>query len=375
MARRGRVGIAWLPEADLLGSDADADFGLAIDQATRGPDERVVAELHRGIAAVLALHGAGEQVAHAEEPGHEWGHWPLVQALRVAELFVAAAVHDGDPIGHRHRLFLVVGHVDEGDPDLLLDPLELDLHLLAQLQIERPERFVQEQDRRPVDQRTGERDALRLAARDLRRLARLEARELDEGEHLPHPGLHLAVLDALATQPEGDVLVDRQVREERVVLEDRVHVPPVRRQPRHVLAMELDQPGRRLFEAADHPQGGRLAAAGGTEEAEELGILDLEVDVVDGDHIPELLDDVGQPDLDRHGRVALLLTKRDALTPFPTRAARRWGSGVSGAGENRRAQPRVSNVRSSIPRPRRNADIACWVTEHPEVRRCCGSGQ
>ena len=167
-------------------------------------------------------------------------------------------------------------------------------------------------------------------ARDLRRLARLEARELDEGEHLPDPGLHLAVLDALATQPEGDVLVDRQVRKERVVLEDRVDVPPVGRQPRHVLAMELDQSGRRLFEAADHPQGGRLAAAGGTEEAEELGIFDLEVDVVDGDHITELLDDVGQPDLDRHGRVALLLTKRDAFPPFPTRAARRWG--VRGVG-------------------------------------------
>ena len=89
-------------------------------------------------------------------------------------------VHDGDAIGHRHRFFLVVGHEDERDPDLLLDPLELDLHLLAQLQVEGAERLVEEQDRRAVDQRARERDALRLAARDLVRLAILEAGQLDQ---------------------------------------------------------------------------------------------------------------------------------------------------------------------------------------------------
>ena len=117
---------------------------------------------------------------------------PLVEALRVAQLLVPAAVHDGDPIGHRHRLFLVVGHVDERDPDLLLDALELDLHLLAQLEVERAERLVEEEDRRPVDERPGEGDPLGLAAGDLGRLALLEAGQLDELEHLGDAGLDLA---------------------------------------------------------------------------------------------------------------------------------------------------------------------------------------
>ena len=98
----------------------------------------------------------------------------------LAQLLVAALVHDGDAIGHRHRLFLVVGHVDERDPDLLLDPLELHLHLLAQLEVERAERLVEQQYGRLVDQRSGERDALRLATRDLRRLARLVPGQLDQ---------------------------------------------------------------------------------------------------------------------------------------------------------------------------------------------------
>ena len=126
----------------------------------------------------------GQQVADAEEAGDEARRRSLIQALRVAELLVSAVVHDGDAIGHRHRLFLVVGHVDERDPDLLLDALELDLHLLAQLEVERAERFVEEQDGRLVDQRAGEGDALRLAAGDLGRLAAFEARQLDELEHV-----------------------------------------------------------------------------------------------------------------------------------------------------------------------------------------------
>ena len=97
--------------------------------------------------------------------------------------------------------------------------------------------------------------------------------------------LDLGVLDLSAAQAERDVLVDRQVREERVVLEDRVDVALVGRQPGHVLALQLDQAGGRLLEPADHPQGRGLAAARGAEEAEELAVLDLEVDVVDRDHV------------------------------------------------------------------------------------------
>jgi len=47
------------------------------------------------------------------------------------------AVHDGDPIGHRERFLLIVRDVDEGRPKLGLDPLELELHLLAEFHVER----------------------------------------------------------------------------------------------------------------------------------------------------------------------------------------------------------------------------------------------
>ena len=54
----------------------------------------------------------------------------------VAELLDLARVHDRDPVAHRERLFLVVGHVHERDADLGLDALELDLELAAELEVE-----------------------------------------------------------------------------------------------------------------------------------------------------------------------------------------------------------------------------------------------
>ena len=88
----------------------------------------------------------------------------LVDLLRRPALHDDAAVHDRDAVGHRERLLLVVRDVEERDPDLALDRLELHLHLLAQLEVERAERLVEQQHRGPVHERARERHALALAA-------------------------------------------------------------------------------------------------------------------------------------------------------------------------------------------------------------------
>ncbi len=79
------------------------------------------------------------------KPGDELAARVLVDLLWRPALGDAPIVHDRDPVRHRQRLLLVVGDVDEGDPDLALDLLELDLHLAPQLQVERAERLVEQQ--------------------------------------------------------------------------------------------------------------------------------------------------------------------------------------------------------------------------------------
>ena len=105
----------------------------------------------------------------------------------VPELLDLAGMHDRDPVAHRERLFLVVGHVHEGDPDLVLDALELDLELAAQLEVEGTERLVEEQHVRSVDQGPREGDPLLLPARQLVGPPTLVAAEMDELERLADP--------------------------------------------------------------------------------------------------------------------------------------------------------------------------------------------
>ena len=86
----------------------------------------------------------------------------LVQVARCAELLDAARVEDRDAVRESQRLFLIVRHEDECDAELTLDLLELDLHLLAQLEVEGAERLVEQQHLGLHDGRPGERDALTL---------------------------------------------------------------------------------------------------------------------------------------------------------------------------------------------------------------------
>ena len=65
----------------------------------------------------------------------------------VPHLVHRALAHHRDAVGHRQRLVLVVGDEDERDADLALNALELDLHRLAQLEVERRERLVEQQHR------------------------------------------------------------------------------------------------------------------------------------------------------------------------------------------------------------------------------------
>ena len=122
-----------------------------------------------------------------------------------------------------------------------------------------------------------------------RGLALLVALEPDHAQRLVDAFRALLAVDLLDHQAVRDVVADRHVREQRVVLEHRVDVALERRHVRDVAAVEQDAAGGRQLEAGDHAQGRGLAAARRPEHREELAVPDLEVDVVHGDDVAETL--------------------------------------------------------------------------------------
>ena len=88
-----------------------------------------------------------------------------------------------------------MGDEDERDADVALDRLQLDLHLLAQLEVEGAQRLVEEEHLGTVDQCPGERDPLALPAAQLVRLAPSEAGQAHGVEHLAGPAPALGSVD------------------------------------------------------------------------------------------------------------------------------------------------------------------------------------
>src|SRR2546423_5180415 len=109
-------------QADLLGADGEAAL-----PAGYGPGRFVV-----------------EQVRRADEAGHEGGGGMLVELGRRRHLHDTSLIEDRDSVAHGERFLLVVGDEDEGDPHLGLDGLQLPLHLLPELEVEGPERLVEQ---------------------------------------------------------------------------------------------------------------------------------------------------------------------------------------------------------------------------------------
>jgi hypothetical protein len=174
---------------------------------------------------------------------------------------------------------------------------ELLAQRLPQLGVQRAQRFIEEQHRRTQHEGTGQRHALLLATGQLMRPTAGVRTELDELQGGTHPLPPFGPVDAaLPAQAVRDVVLDRQVREQRVALEDGVDRPLVCRHRRHVDAVEQDPAGGRLLEAGDHPQRGRLAAPRRTDQGEELAGLDVQVQVVDGRRVPEVLAQTGELD-------------------------------------------------------------------------------
>src|SRR5438445_13423436 len=87
---------------------------------------------HHSVATPLHL----EEVRLSNEIGDKARAGSSVDLLRRTHLLDPAVVHDGDAIGHRHRLLLVMSHENEGGADVTVDPRQLHLQLLTELDVE-----------------------------------------------------------------------------------------------------------------------------------------------------------------------------------------------------------------------------------------------
>src|SRR5262249_5821814 len=140
-----------------------------------------------------------------------------------------------------------------------------------------------------------------LAARELSRVALLEARQVDLGEAGRHAVGNGGAPELAQLEPVCDVGLHRHVRPQGVVLEHHADVARVRPEPLDAAVAEPDLAAVGYVKPGDQPQERRLAAPGGSEQREQLAVGDLEAPAVDGGHARGPLEGAGPPDLSLMG--------------------------------------------------------------------------
>jgi hypothetical protein len=103
----------------------------------------------------------------SDEPGDKGALRPAVNVLRSIDLVNAALPHDHHPVAQRQGFHLIMGDIDDGTPQLLVDALQLQPHAGPEAGIEVAQRLVQQEEVRPAHDGPAHGHALPLAAGEL----------------------------------------------------------------------------------------------------------------------------------------------------------------------------------------------------------------
>ena len=185
-------------------------------------------------------------------------------------------------IRQRDRLVEVVRDEEDGLALRLPQVEQLVLHQLARLDVERRERLVHQHEVGVEDERLRERDALLHAARQLVRIAVLEAGEPDTRKPFARLRVRDIARDTAELEPCSHVAQRIAPRHQRVGLEHvaraSIDGPATGVEPR---AERVDIAGRRREQSGSDVQQRRLAATGRADDRHELAGRDVQRHVVE----------------------------------------------------------------------------------------------
>src|SRR5262249_45308021 len=130
--------------------------------------------------------------------------------------------------------------------------------------------LVEQHEPRLQNQRAGNRKAVLVAAGQLAGIAILVPRQAHETEHLLHALLDLGGRTSLQRQTECHVVEHRQMRKQRIVLEDHAEAALLGQDVIDALIVVPDLAFGRRNEASDDSERRRLAATTGAEEGDKF---------------------------------------------------------------------------------------------------------
>ena len=207
--------------------------------------------------------------------------------LHLAQLRDAAVGDDGhagtDALHHAH----LVRDDHDGHAQRAVELAQQLQYALGGRGVQRAGGLVAEQHFGVARQRAGDGHALLHAAGELRGIGPLAPGQAHRCQQGARPLVSLRALDVRELQREADVLQRRALHQQVEALEDHADVPPRRAQllqARKVRPRHGDAAGVRPLEQVHAAHERALPRAGKADNAEDLPLLDVQADVVEGRH-------------------------------------------------------------------------------------------
>ena len=150
----------------------------------------------RGDGAADEVHPRGTNKACDEQVGRE-----VIEVQRRAVLLDDPSAHHRNLVGHGHGLDLVVGHVDHGVAQALVQGGDLTAHGHAQFGVQVGQRLVKQETW--VEHHRAANDTLALTARELPRAALQQLLDLQHTRGFGDAAVDLFLGHAQVFQPEG----------------------------------------------------------------------------------------------------------------------------------------------------------------------------
>ena len=170
---------------------------------------------------------------------------------------------------------------DAGGLQFVVEALDLDPHLAAELGVQVGQGLVEQEDVGLADNGAAHGNSLALAAAQLAGFARQEFLDAQNARDTLHALANLRLRPPRDTERIADVLEGRHVRIEPVVLKHHGDIALLGFQVVHHPVPDGNLARGHGFETGDHPEQGGLAATAGPDDDGELAIADLDVDAVD----------------------------------------------------------------------------------------------
>ncbi len=192
-----------------------------------------------------------------------------------------AVFEDGDAVGQREGLFLIVRDVYGRDTQPRLQLRQLLPRAVAQFGVEIAEGFVEQQYPRTHRERPRQGHALLLAAAQLGHVAFSHPGKLHQFQRLLDPRCNFGFGHLAGAQPEGHVFEHVHVRKQGIALKHHGGVASLGGEMRDIAAVERDRSRVGRLESGRDAQRGRFAASARAQQGEELSLGDIAGELAD----------------------------------------------------------------------------------------------